>query len=176
MPLRSGCRTRWPVHPRECANPRCDNGDRRRLPDGALRAAALKVVERAPAGRDCRTLTRSALAATSQTNIKRVLAYSTAVSSAMFLGVGVGAYGAGLFHLYTHSRGILFLGAGVVIRLHNEETMQRMGGSEHGLKRLAAMIVGAAALAGLPPFAGFWSRDGYSSQRFTQRMDRRSWE
>ncbi len=105
-----------------------------------------------------------ALAATSQTNIKRVLAYSTISQLGyMFLAVGVGAYDAGLFHLWTHAlyKACLFLGAGAVIHaLHGEEELGRMGGLKRAMPVVyVAMLLGAGALAGIPPLSGFWSKD-----------------
>ncbi|MDQ3854837.1 MAG: NADH-quinone oxidoreductase subunit L [Chloroflexota bacterium] len=120
----------------------------------------------------------AALAATSQTNIKRVLAYSTISQLGyMFLGVGVGAYGAGMFHLYTHAlyKACLFLGAGVVIHaLHGEEMLRSMGGLRRRLLLTwAAMLAGAAALSAVPPFAGFWSKDEVLTAAFS--APRGSW-
>ncbi|MDZ4339359.1 MAG: NADH-quinone oxidoreductase subunit L [candidate division NC10 bacterium] len=99
-----------------------------------------------------------------QTDIKRVIAYSTISQLGyMFLGAGVGAYASGIFHLYTHAffKALLFLGAGAVIHaLHGEQDIQRMGGLRRPLKLTAyTFLVGAAANAGLFPLAGFWSKD-----------------
>ncbi len=99
-----------------------------------------------------------------QRDIKRVLAYSTISQLGyMFLAVGSGAYVAGIFHLFTHAffKALLFLGAGSVIHaLGGEQDMAKMG----GLRRLlpithATMFVGWLAIIGLPPLAGFWSKD-----------------
>jgi NADH-quinone oxidoreductase subunit L len=116
------------------------------------------------AGLGAATLLLAGLIALVQTDIKRVIAYSTMSQIGyMFLGVGLGAYANGMFHLLTHAffKALLFLAAGVVIHaLAGEQDMRRMG----GLKRLLpktywAFIAGALALVGLPPFAGFFSKD-----------------
>jgi NADH-quinone oxidoreductase subunit L len=99
-----------------------------------------------------------------QTDIKRVIAYSTISQLGyMFLGAGVGAYASGIFHLYTHAffKALLFLGAGAVIHaLHGVQDIQRMGGLRPQLQLTAfTFLAGALANAGLVPFAGFWSKD-----------------
>ena len=106
----------------------------------------------------------AATIACAQDDIKRVLAYSTISQLGyMFMAVGSGAYVAAVFHMITHAffKALLFLGAGSVIHgLHDTQDMQRMG----GLRRLlpvtsATFIVGWLAIAGVPPFSGFWSKD-----------------
>jgi NADH-quinone oxidoreductase subunit L len=99
-----------------------------------------------------------------QTDIKRVLAYSTISQLGyMFAGVGVGAYAAGIFHLVTHAffKALLFLGAGSVIHaLRGEQDLRRMGGLAPKVWFTAiTFFVGAAGLSGLPPLAGFFSKD-----------------
>ena len=99
-----------------------------------------------------------------QNDIKKVLAYSTVSQLGyMFAAVGVGAYAAGIFHLMTHAffKGLLFLGAGSVIHaMSDEQDMRRMGGLYGPLKTTAiTFIVGAVAIAGIPPLSGFWSKD-----------------
>ena len=99
-----------------------------------------------------------------QTDIKRVLAYSTISQLGyMFVGVGVGAYAAGIFHLVTHAffKALLFLGAGSVIHgLHGEQDLRRMGGlAPRMMTTTWTFIFGAAALSGIFPFAGFFSKD-----------------
>ena len=97
-------------------------------------------------------------------DIKQVLAYSTVSQLGyMMMGLGLGAYTAGFFHLTTHAffKALLFLASGSVIHaLHHVQDMHRMGGL---LRKMpvtgATWLVGAAALAGIPPFAGFWSKD-----------------
>jgi NADH-quinone oxidoreductase subunit L len=99
-----------------------------------------------------------------QTDIKRVIAYSTISQLGyMFLGAGVGAYASGIFHLATHAffKALLFLGAGAVIHaLAGEQDIQRMGGLRRPLTLTAyTFLIGAAANAGVFPLAGFWSKD-----------------
>jgi NADH-quinone oxidoreductase subunit L len=99
-----------------------------------------------------------------QTDIKRVLAYSTISQLGyMFAGVGVGAYAAGIFHLVTHAffKALLFLGAGSVIHgLQGEQDLKRMGGlAPRMLVTTVTFLVGALGLAGVPPLAGFFSKD-----------------
>jgi NADH-quinone oxidoreductase subunit L len=81
----------------------------------------------------------------------------------MFLAVGLGAFGAGLFHLMTHAffKALLFLGAGsVIIAMHHEQDLRRMGGLWKVMPvTWATAVIGSLALAGIPPFAGFFSKD-----------------
>jgi NADH-quinone oxidoreductase subunit L len=110
------------------------------------------------------TILLAGLIALVQTDIKRVIAYSTMSQIGyMFVGVGLGAYGAGLFHLMTHAffKALLFMAAGIVIHaLSDEQDIRRMGGLARALPRTyRAFIVGALALAAIPPFAGFFSKD-----------------
>jgi NADH-quinone oxidoreductase subunit L len=99
-----------------------------------------------------------------QNDIKRVLAYSTVSQLGyMFLAMGVGAFSAGIFHLYTHAffKALMFLGSGAVIHaLHGEQDMRRMGGLKRELPiTYWTFLVGALAIAGVPPLAGFFSKD-----------------
>jgi NADH-quinone oxidoreductase subunit L len=99
-----------------------------------------------------------------QTDIKRVLAYSTVSQLGyMFAAVGLGAYVAGIFHLVTHAffKALLFLGAGSVIHgLHGEQDLRKMGGLAYKLPITATtMWIGGLGLAGVPPLAGFFSKD-----------------
>jgi NADH-quinone oxidoreductase subunit L len=99
-----------------------------------------------------------------QTDIKRVLAYSTISQLGyMFVGVGVGAYAAGVFHLVTHAffKAQLFLGAGSVIHgLSGEQDLRKMGGlAPRMMTTTVTFLVGAFGLAGIPPLAGFFSKD-----------------
>ena len=99
-----------------------------------------------------------------QNDIKRVLAYSTVSQLGyMFLAMGVGAFGAGIFHLYTHAffKALLFLGSGAVIHaLSGEQDMRKMGGLKKDLPiTYWTFVIGAVAIAGIPPFAGFFSKD-----------------
>ncbi len=103
-----------------------------------------------------------------QWDIKRVIAYSTMSQIGyMFLAAGIGAYGYAMFHLLTHAffKALLFLAAGVIIHhLAGEQDMRKMGGLKsvmpytHGV-----FLIGALALAGIPPLSGFWSKDGIIS-------------
>jgi NADH-quinone oxidoreductase subunit L len=99
-----------------------------------------------------------------QNDIKKVLAYSTVSQLGyMFLAMGVGAYASGIFHLYTHAffKALLFLGSGAVIHaLHGEQDMRRMGGLRKDLPiTYWTFLIGAIAIAGVPGFAGFFSKD-----------------
>jgi len=99
-----------------------------------------------------------------QNDIKRVLAYSTVSQLGyMFLALGVGAFAAGVFHVFTHAffKALLFLGSGSVIHaMSGEQDMQHMGGLRHKIKTtFGTMLVGALAIAGIPGFAGFFSKD-----------------
>src|SRR6266849_740820 len=99
-----------------------------------------------------------------QTDIKKVLAYSTVSQLGyMFLGCGVGAYAAGIFHLMTHAffKALLFLAAGSVIHaMGGEQDMNRMGGLSKKIRwTYLTMLTATLAIAGFPPFAGFFSKD-----------------
>ena len=99
-----------------------------------------------------------------QNDIKKVLAYSTISQLGyMFLAVGVGGYVAGIFHMVTHAffKALLFLAAGSVIHgMHHEQDMRRFGGLYKLLPvTCGVFIVGWLAIAGVPPFSGFWSKD-----------------
>jgi NADH-quinone oxidoreductase subunit L len=99
-----------------------------------------------------------------QNDIKRVLAYSTVSQLGyMFLAMGVGAFGAGIFHLYTHAffKALLFLGSGAVIHaLAGEQDLRRMGGLKSQLPiTYWTFLIGALAIAGVPGLAGFFSKD-----------------
>jgi NADH-quinone oxidoreductase subunit L len=113
----------------------------------------------------------AAASALVEPDLKRVLAYSTISQLGyMFLAVGVGAFGAGIFHLTTHAffKALLFLAAGSVMHaLGGETDMRRMGGLARRLPRTAgAFAVGALALAGIPPLSGFFSKDLILSDAF----------
>ncbi len=110
------------------------------------------------------TLLVAGLVALVEQDIKRVIAYSTMSQIGyMFVAAGVGAYGFAMFHLVTHAffKALLFLAAGVVIHhLHGEQDIRRMGGLRGALPRThLAFLVGSLALVGIPPLAGFWSKD-----------------
>ena len=112
-----------------------------------------------------------ALIGTSQNDIKKVLAYSTVSQLGfMFVALGVGAYTAALFHVITHAffKALLFLGAGSVIHgLHEEQDIRNMG----GLKKLLPItyitfFIANLAIAGIPPFSGFFSKDEILAHTF----------
>ncbi|HQS04266.1 MAG TPA: NADH-quinone oxidoreductase subunit L, partial [Daejeonella sp.] len=110
------------------------------------------------------TLFLAAAIAVTQTDIKKVLAYSTVSQLGyMFLGLGVGAYTGAFFHVITHAffKALLFLGAGSVIHaMSNEQDMRNMGGLKKKLPvTYLTMMIGTIAIAGLPPFSGFFSKD-----------------
>jgi NADH-quinone oxidoreductase subunit L len=99
-----------------------------------------------------------------QNDIKRVLAYSTVSQlGLMFLGMGVGAYAAGIFHLFTHAffKALLFLASGAVIHaLAGEQDIRRMGGLRRDLPvTYWTFVIGALAISGIPGLAGFFSKD-----------------
>jgi len=106
----------------------------------------------------------AATIALAQNDIKKVLAYSTVSQIGyMVLAVGTGAYVAAIFHMVTHAafKALLFLGAGSVIHgMHDEQDMRKMGALRAFMPITAAtFIVGWLAIAGVPPFSGFWSKD-----------------
>ncbi len=99
-----------------------------------------------------------------QNDIKKVLAYSTVSQLGyMFLACGVGAFGVGMFHVFTHAffKACLFLGSGsVIMAMHHEQDMRSMGGLGRKVKRtFLTMMVATVAIAGIPPLAGFFSKD-----------------
>jgi NADH-quinone oxidoreductase subunit L len=106
-----------------------------------------------------------------QRDIKRVLAYSTLSQLGyMFAALGVGAFTAAIFHLMTHGffKGLLFLGSGSVIHaVHEEQDMNRMGALWRKIPITHwTMLIGAIAIAGIPPLAGFWSKDEILADAF----------
>ena len=106
-----------------------------------------------------------------QTDIKRVLAYSTLSQLGyMFAALGVGAFTAAIFHLMTHGffKGLLFLGSGSVIHaVHEEQDMRRMGGLAKKIPiTYWTMLIGAIAISGIPPLAGFFSKDEILGEAF----------
>jgi NADH-quinone oxidoreductase subunit L len=123
-----------------------------------------RTVELVAAGMGALTLVVAGLIALVQTDIKRVIAYSTMSQIGyMFLGVGVGAYAGGMFHLMTHAffKALLFMAAGLVIHaLGGEQDIRRMRGIGSLMPFTRwAFLAGALALVGIPPFAGFFSKD-----------------
>ncbi|HUB74216.1 MAG TPA: NADH-quinone oxidoreductase subunit L [Solirubrobacteraceae bacterium] len=128
------------------------------------------LFERAPAAQDvgavvgALTLFVAGTIGLAQTDIKRVIAYSTMSQIGyMIMGVSVGAYAAGLFHLMTHAffKALLFMAAGSLIgAMAGEQSLERMGGFRRALPfTYACFIVGGLALSGIPPFSGFFSKD-----------------
>jgi NADH-quinone oxidoreductase subunit L len=114
------------------------------------------------------TILLAGLIALVQTDIKRVIAYSTMSQIGyMFVGVGLGAYGAGMFHLMTHAffKALLFMTAGIVIHaLSGEQDIRKMGGLARELPLTYKLfLVGALSLAAIPPFSGFFSKDSILS-------------
>lgn len=106
----------------------------------------------------------AATIALTQNDIKKIIAYSTCSQLGyMFFACGVSAYSAAIFHLATHAffKALLFLGAGSVIHaMHHEQDIQKMGGIWKKIPLTYAMMwIGSLALAGFPPFAGFYSKD-----------------
>ncbi|MDG1177355.1 MAG: NADH-quinone oxidoreductase subunit L [SAR324 cluster bacterium] len=106
----------------------------------------------------------AATIAVTQTDIKRVLAYSTVSQLGyMFLAMGVGAFGAGVFHVMTHAffKALLFLGSGsVILAVHHEQDMRKMGALKNKLPiTYMTMLLGTFAISGIPFFSGFFSKD-----------------
>lgn len=115
----------------------------------------------------------SAIIATMQRDIKKVLAYSTVSQLGfMFMAMGAGAYVAGLFHLMTHAffKALLFLGSGsVILALHHEQNMENMGNLRKYIPvTFWTFAVGTLAIAGIPPFSGFFSKDLILEKVFLQ--------
>jgi NADH-quinone oxidoreductase subunit L len=113
----------------------------------------------------------AATIAVTQNDIKKIIAYSTCSQLGyMFFACGVSAYSAGIFHLLTHGffKALLFLGAGSVIHaMHHEQDIRKMGGLWKKVPfTFAIMLVGSLALAGFPPFAGFYSKDAILEAAF----------
>ncbi|HVO58482.1 MAG TPA: NADH-quinone oxidoreductase subunit L [Dongiaceae bacterium] len=120
----------------------------------------------------CATALFAATIGLVQTDIKKVLAYSTVSQLGyMFLACGVGAFGAGVFHLMTHAffKALLFLAAGSVIHaMGGEQDMRHMGGLSGKIKvTYWTMLIGTIAIAGFPPLAGFFSKDAILFGAFT---------
>lgn len=110
-----------------------------------------------------------------QTDIKRVLAYSTVSQLGyMFLGCGIGAYTASVFHVMTHAffKALLFLSAGSVIHaLSGEQDIRKMGGLSRKIPwTYRLFLIGTIAIAGIPPLAGFWSKDEIMAHAFTHHQ------
>ncbi len=113
----------------------------------------------------------AAIIAIYQTDIKKILAYSTMSQLGyMFVGVGLGVYSSGIFHVFTHAffKALLFMGAGaVIIALHHEQNIFKMGGLKERMKSVyLTMLVATLAISGIPPFAGFFSKDAILAAAF----------
>lgn len=108
-----------------------------------------------------------------QNDIKKILAYSTISQLGyMFLGLGVGAFASGIFHVMTHAffKALLFLGAGAVIHaMHEEQDIQNMGGLKSKMpKTYLTFFIAALAIAGMPPLSGFFSKDEILWKAFSE--------
>ncbi|OQY29839.1 MAG: NADH-quinone oxidoreductase subunit L [Candidatus Cloacimonetes bacterium 4572_55] len=115
----------------------------------------------------------SATMGLTQNDIKKVLAYSTVSQLGyMFMAMGVGAFSAGIFHLMTHAffKALLFLGAGsVILACHHEQDMRKMGALKDKIPTTFWMFaIGSLALMGIPPFAGFFSKDDILARVFVE--------
>lgn len=113
----------------------------------------------------------AATIAITQNDIKKVLAYSTVSQlGLMFVALGLGAYATGIFHMTTHAffKALLFLGAGSVIHaLHHEQDIRKMGGLRKHLPiTFLTFLIGVLAISGIPPFAGFFSKDEILASAF----------
>jgi NADH-quinone oxidoreductase subunit L len=133
--------------------------------------AAAPEVMTVVAGIGIFTAILAASIAMTQTDIKRVLAYSTLSQLGyMFASLGVGAWTAAIFHLMTHGffKGLLFLGSGSVIHaVHEEQDMRKMGGLAKKIPQTYwTMLIGAVAISGIPPLAGFFSKDEILGEAF----------
>ena len=157
----------------ERVNPRGDDGDRGRVHghadecDFQLSPRGMAVVAVVGAV----TAIFAASIGVLQNDIKRVLAYSTISQLGyMFLACGVGAFSAGIFHLLTHAffKGLLFLGAGSVIHaVSGEQDMQKMGALSGKIRTAyLTMLAATLAIAGIPPLAGFFSKDEILAHAF----------
>jgi NADH-quinone oxidoreductase subunit L len=108
-----------------------------------------------------------------QNDIKKVLAYSTVSQlGLMFAALGFGAFSSGMFHVVTHAffKALLFLGSGSVIHaLHGEQDIRKMGGLGKYIKiTYITFLIGSLAISGIPPFAGFFSKDEILAKAFEQ--------
>ncbi|NOQ32047.1 MAG: NADH-quinone oxidoreductase subunit L [Helicobacteraceae bacterium] len=113
----------------------------------------------------------AAIIASYQSDIKKILAYSTMSQLGyMFVAVGLGAYSAGIFHVFTHAffKALLFMGAGaVIIALHHEQNIFKMGSLKKALPLVyITMFIATLAISGIPPFAGFFSKDAILNHAF----------
>jgi NADH-quinone oxidoreductase subunit L len=115
----------------------------------------------------------AAIWALAQNDIKRIIAYSTLSHlGLMMFGLGVGAYSAAVFHLFTHAwfKSLLFLGAGSVIHVLHTQDIWQMGGLWKRMRITSwTMLIGCCSAAGIPLFAGFWSKDGIMAGVFASQ-------
>lgn len=119
----------------------------------------------------CATAFMAATIAIAQNDIKKILAYSTVSQLGfMFMAMGVGAFSTGIFHVMTHAffKALMFLGAGSVIHgMHEEQDVTKMGGLKDKMKTtFLTFLMGGIAIAGIPPFSGFFSKDEILSKLF----------
>ncbi len=117
----------------------------------------------------------AATIAIAQTDIKKVLAYSTVSQLGyMFLAAGSGAYTAAMFHLGTHAffKALLFLGSGsVILACHHEQDIRKMGGLKERIPRTERLFwIGVLAISGIPPLAGFFSKDQILAAAFASHL------
>ncbi|MEN8182170.1 MAG: NADH-quinone oxidoreductase subunit L, partial [Myxococcota bacterium] len=122
----------------------------------------------------------AATMAIAQTDIKKVLAYSTVSQLGfMFIAAGCGGYAAAVFHLGTHAffKALLFLGAGaVILAMHHEQDTDRMGGLRSRIPRTwAVFLVGVVAISGFPPLSGFFSKDEILATAYTAHVPGHVW-
>jgi NADH-quinone oxidoreductase subunit L len=122
----------------------------------------------------------AATVAVTQTDIKKVLAYSTVSQLGyMFLAAGCGGYSAALFHLGTHAffKALLFLGAGaVILAMHHEQDIEKMGGLHRRIWRThIVFLIGVLAIAGAPGFSGFFSKDEVLVAAYTSHVPGHQW-
>lgn len=115
----------------------------------------------------------AAIWAVAQNDIKRIVAYSTVSHlGLMMFGLGVGAYSAAVFHLFTHAwfKALLFLGAGSVIHVLHTQDIWQMGGLWKRMRITSwTMLIGCCSAAGIPLFSGFWSKDGIMAGVFASQ-------
>jgi len=115
----------------------------------------------------------AAIIATKQTDIKKILAYSTMSQLGyMFIAVGLGFYSTGLFHVFTHAffKAMLFMGAGgVIIAIHHEQNIFKIAQHRAALPIISAtFLIGVIAISGIPPFSGFFSKDAILAAAFQE--------
>jgi NADH-quinone oxidoreductase subunit L len=114
----------------------------------------------------------AAIIACFQSDIKKILAYSTMSQLGyMFVAVGLGAYSSGIFHVFTHAffKALLFMGAGaIIIAMHHEQNIFKMGNLKKYLPSIfIMMLIATLAISGIPPFAGFFSKDAIINYSFS---------